>query len=202
MARDRWDGRAAFVIAAIGSAVGLGNLWRFPFVAYKGGGGAFFIPYFVALFTAGIPLLILEYGLGQLKQQAAPGSFKKVHPRFEFVGWWAVLVGTTISIYYAVVMAWCWIYTWSSLKVAWAGIEEDFFYKQVLNKSNAPLEIGGIQWPVFAGLVLTWVAVYLIICKGVKVVGKVVKLTVPLPIFLLAILLIRTATLDGGGAAR
>lgn len=69
--RERWFSRASFVTAAIGSAVGLGNVWRFPFVVYKNGGGAFLIPYFVALITAGIPLMILEYGLGQMMQCGA-----------------------------------------------------------------------------------------------------------------------------------
>ncbi|RLF57467.1 MAG: sodium-dependent transporter, partial [Thermoplasmata archaeon] len=57
---EKWQSRTAFLLAAIGSAVGLGNIWRFPYVCYRNGGGAFLIPYFVALFTVGIPLLIAE----------------------------------------------------------------------------------------------------------------------------------------------
>ncbi|MGL4357556.1 MAG: sodium-dependent transporter, partial [Cetobacterium sp.] len=56
--REQWSSKMGFIIAAIGSAVGLGNIWRFPYVVYSNGGGAFLIPYFVAIFTAGIPLLI------------------------------------------------------------------------------------------------------------------------------------------------
>ncbi|HHH83907.1 MAG TPA: sodium-dependent transporter, partial [Thermoplasmatales archaeon] len=70
--REHWDSRFAFVMAAIGSAVGLGNIWRFPYVCYQNGGGAFLIPYFVALFTVGIPLLVLEFGIGQWFGTAAP----------------------------------------------------------------------------------------------------------------------------------
>ncbi len=66
--RDRWASRPAFIMAAIGSAIGLGNLWRFPMVAYENGGGAFLIPYIVALITAGIPLVILAYAVGQYFQ--------------------------------------------------------------------------------------------------------------------------------------
>ena len=61
MARERWDSRLTFILAAIGSAVGLGNAWRFPGQAFQNGGGAFLIPYFVALITAGIPLLAVSY---------------------------------------------------------------------------------------------------------------------------------------------
>jgi len=76
--RERWINRPAFVFAAIGSAAGLGNAWRFPYIAYQNGGGAFLIPFFIALFTAGIPLLILEYGLGQKMQAGAPGALGRI----------------------------------------------------------------------------------------------------------------------------
>ena len=59
--REQWGSKLGFIIAAVGSAVGLGNIWRFPYIAYTNGGGAFLIPYFFAIFTAGIPLLILEF---------------------------------------------------------------------------------------------------------------------------------------------
>ena len=75
MQRERWDNRTAFILASIGSAVGLGNVWRFPYICYENGGGAFLIPYFVALFTAGIPILILEFSLGSKFCKGAPGSF-------------------------------------------------------------------------------------------------------------------------------
>lgn len=70
--RERWTSRTAFIMAAIGSAVGPGNLWRVPAKAFENGGGAFFIPYFVALVTAGIPLMIVEYAIGQKHQGGAP----------------------------------------------------------------------------------------------------------------------------------
>lgn len=62
--RENWTSRSGFIIAAVGSAVGLGNIWRFPYVAYENGGGAFLIPYLLALITAGLPLLFLDYAVG------------------------------------------------------------------------------------------------------------------------------------------
>ena len=117
--RERWTNRTAFIMAAIGSAVGLGNLWRFPAVAFKNGGGAFFIPYFVALISAGVPLMIVEYALGQKFQGGAPKALAAVTAKFRWVGWFALLVGSTITLYYVVVMAYAWHYAVASWTVAW-----------------------------------------------------------------------------------
>ena len=117
--RDRWTSRTAFIMAAVGSAVGLGNLWRFPYIAYSNGGGAFFIPYLVALFTAGVPLMIVEYAIGQRYQGGAPQALAAVTRKFRWVGWFALLVATTITIYYVVIMAWAWHYAAGSLTLEW-----------------------------------------------------------------------------------
>ena len=117
--RERWAGRLPFIMAAIGSAVGLGNVWRFPYVAVKNGGGAFLLPYFVALITAGIPLLIVEYALGQKFQKGAPGAMAAVSKKFRWVGWFALLVGSIISFYYVVVMAWALDYGVASWDLKW-----------------------------------------------------------------------------------
>ncbi|KAA0007489.1 MAG: hypothetical protein FE035_01700 [Thermoplasmata archaeon] len=97
-------------MAAVGSAVGLGNVWRFPFVCYKNGGGAFLIPYFVALFTAGIPLMILEFSVGHMLRGPPPECFKKIGKKLEWIGWWTTLIPFIVASYYVVVMAWCFSY--------------------------------------------------------------------------------------------
>lgn len=74
MQRDQWGGKLGFILAAIGSAIGLGNIWRYPYVAYENGGGASLVPYFIALLSAGIPVLIPEYSLGHKYRSAAPFS--------------------------------------------------------------------------------------------------------------------------------
>ena len=195
--RERWTSRTHFVMAAVGSAVGLGNIWRFPFVAYENGGGAFLIPYFVALLTAGIPLMMLEYGLGIKMQGAPPVAFSKVKKGFEWLGWWSTLAAFVIITYYAIVMAWCWNYIYHSFTVAWGDDAGAFFFSKVLQLSDGPGKLGGIPLGVFIGLLLTWIAVYLIIYKGVGRVGKVVMATVPLPLILIAILVVRGLTLPG-----
>lgn len=195
--RERWASRPAFIMAAIGSAVGLGNIWRFPYVAYENGGGAFLIPYFIALLTAGIPLMMLEYGLGVKMQGGPPLAFSKIKKGLEWVGWWSILAAFVIITYYAVVMAWCWQYLWHSFSLAWGEDAKAFFFNQVLQISSGPGEIGGIPPAAFIGLALTWIAVFLIIYKGVGRVGKVVMGTVPLPLILIALLVIRGITLPG-----
>ena len=195
--RDRWDSRAGFVLAAVGSAVGLGNVWRFPYICYENGGGAFLIPYFVALLTAGIPLLILEYALGHRMQAGAPKAFENVSQKTGFVGWWAVFAGFSIVIYYAIIMAWAFGYLIYSLNLAWGANAGDFFHNSCLGLSSGPGQLGCIRWPVLLGLIATWASILLIIHKGVKSVGKVVLVTVPLPILLLIIMVIRGVTLPG-----
>ncbi len=195
--RDRWASRQAFIMAAVGSAIGLGNLWRFPMVAYDNGGGAFLIPYVVALMTAGIPLMILEYSLGSLFQKSSPGSLHDANPRFEMIGWWALGIGATISFYYAVIMGWSWDYLACSFgTLPWCNGAQEFF-DGVLGLTSGPGEIGHVSWPALIGLAITWALIYWIIKKGVLRVGKVVMITVPLPALLLVLILIRGVTLPG-----
>lgn len=104
--RAQWGTRAGFILAAVGSAIGLGNIWRFPAVAYENGGGAFFIPYLFALLTAGIPLLIMEFTIGHKYRGSAPLSFFRMSRKTEWIGWWGVLVAFVISTYYAVIIGW------------------------------------------------------------------------------------------------
>jgi len=195
--RGRWDSRTVFILAAVGSAVGLGNVWRFPYICYTNGGGAFLIPYFVALITAGIPLLILEYALGHKMQAGAPKSFGNVSQKSAYVGWWAVFAGFAIVTYYAIIMAWCFGYLIHSLSVAWGSDAEGFFINTFLQRSSGPGVLGSIRLPVLAGLAATWICILLIIHKGVKSVGKVVLVTVPLPLLLLVVMVIRGVTLPG-----
>ncbi|MBW2965375.1 sodium-dependent transporter [Candidatus Woesearchaeota archaeon] len=197
MARDRWGSRTIFLFAAIGSAVGLGNVWRFPYLAHKFGGGAFLIPYLIALFVMGIPLLILEFALGQKIQKGAIGSLKAVHSRLGGIGLLGVLTAFLIVCYYAVVMAWSLIYLFASFGVRWAGDSKTYFFSNVLNISDSVGDVGGIKWTIFFALLAVWVMIYFCIWKGPKSVGKVIWLTVPLPVILLAILFVRAVTLPG-----
>jgi len=208
--RESWGTRGGFILAAVGSAVGLGNLWGFPYKLYSYGGGAFLIPYIVALFLVGIPLMILEFSLGHYTQRAAPDAFKEAHRRFEVVGWWGILMGFIVIVYYAVLLAYCFSFLWYSIvgmfnggHLPWAGVgiegvekANDFFFKDYLGHQEGPA-LGGIRLKIVYSLIITWVVMYLCIFRGVKLVGKIVWLTVPLPWLMLLILTVRGLTLEG-----
>ena len=117
--REVWNSKTAFVLAAIGSAIGLGNIWRFPYITFENGGGAFLVAYFVCLFIAGIPLLMLEFSIGHMTKQAAPGAFAKLQPKMQWFGWFAVGVGFVIVTYYAIIMSWSVNYTWEAATLGW-----------------------------------------------------------------------------------
>jgi NSS family neurotransmitter:Na+ symporter len=183
-------------MAAVGSAVGLGNVWRFPYVCYDNGGGAFLIPFFVAIFTAGIPLLILEFSIGHWARGTPPQAFRKKGKKWEWAGWITVLMPFLVAIYYVVVMAWCFSYMVYSLDLRW-GSQAEGFFTNFLGDTGNPLIIGGISVPILLGLLAVWICIFLILYKGVKRIGKIVALTVPIPTILLIILTIRGLTLPG-----
>ena len=197
MARERWDKRTAFVVAAIGSAIGLGNIWRFPYMAYSNGGGAFFIPYLIALVTTGTPLIALEYYLGIRCQKGPSKAFDFIRKKTNFIGWLALGTAAMITFYYTVVMSWACNYMFYSIGVDWAGDEKDFFFERVLHVSHDIANLGGIQWHLVFGNFLVWIAIFLIIFKGIRVVGKVVPWTVGLPWALLLLLIVRGISLKG-----
>jgi neurotransmitter:Na+ symporter, NSS family len=198
--REKWSSRQAFILAAIGSAIGLGNIWRFPFKCYENGGGAFLVAYLIAMLTAGVPLLILELSLGHRFKLAAPLTFAKVDRKYEWIGWWAVIVGFMITTYYAVVMAWGLNYSVFSFTQSWGSDPNSFFYNDYLSLTDGPLNIGKIQLPIFIALIISWILIVAAIWKGAKTVSKVVYLTVIIPWILLIVFVVRGVTLPGSGA--
>lgn len=199
MVRPRWSSRLIFVFAAVGSAVGLGNVWRFPYLAGKYGGGAFLIPYIVMLVLMGIPLLMMEFAIGQRMQLGASGSFGKIKHMLSSIGFGAVLCGFVVVSYYAVVMAWSLLYFKFSFSLAWGDQTAKFFTEDVIRLSSSPFQNGFIVSSILVALIIVWFLIYFSIWKGIKSVSKVVTLTMPLPIILLVVLVARVVTLPGAG---
>lgn len=195
--RGQWGTRAGFILAAVGSAIGLGNIWRFPYTVANNGGGAFLIPYLVALLTAGIPLMILEFGLGHKLRTAAPGVFGRINKKWEWIGWWQCAVAFCIAVYYVAIIAWAMSYFTYSFNLSWGESTKDFFFNY-LGITDGPFVIGGIQLKILIPLVLVWLINYLVLAGGVKGgIEKANKIFMPLLIVAILIITIRGITLPG-----
>ncbi|MCK4259941.1 MAG: sodium-dependent transporter [Halanaerobiales bacterium] len=190
--------RAGFILAAIGSAVGLGNIWRFSYVAYENGGGAFLVPYFIALLVVGIPLLILEFGFGLRQRGSAALSFARLDRKYEWVGWWAPIVSFVLMTYYAVIIGWTMNYLGYSLFQSWGSDTEGFFFSKHLGLSSGIWEIGSFKLHILLAVFLVWAINFIIIYKGVQNgVEKASKIFMPLLFVLVALITLRGITLPG-----
>lgn len=199
--RPQWRSRLGFILAAIGSAVGLGNIWRFSYLCYKNGGGAFLVPYLLALFMVGIPLMILELGLGHKTRGSAPMAFAKIDRRWEWLGWWSVIIVMFgIMLYYSTVIAWCLSYVFYSFTLAWGSDPNHFFFQEYLKVSGGPFEFGDLRTPVIFSLVGVWFTGWLIVFFGVdKGVERANKIFMPLLLVLILVLVFWSVNLEGAG---
>lgn len=200
--RSKWGTNFGFLLAAIGSAVGLGNIWRFPYVAYENGGGAFLIPYFVALLTAGIPILMLEFALGHHKEASAPKAFRHIDAKWEWLGWWAVLfVMFGIELYYIVIIGWCVNYMRFSLTMAW-GDDPNAFFNTFLAKGD-PSDIWGItglQWSIVLAVAIIWLINWGITYGGIqKGIERAVKIMMPILLLVTVAIVVWALFLEGAG---
>ncbi|MEQ6900345.1 sodium-dependent transporter [Nocardioides sp. YIM 152588] len=198
--RGSFASRRVFILAAIGSAVGLGNIWRFPYVAYENGGGAFVIPYLVALLTAGLPFLLMDYGIGHRYRGSAPLSFRRMHRGGEVLGWWQVGICAVIAVYYAVIIAWAVRYTFFSIDHTWGDDPAGFFFGDFLHVAESPsigLDfVAGVFWP----LLLVWIAVIAIMVAGVqRGIGAIAVIFIPVLVIAFVVLVVRALFLPGAG---
>ncbi|WP_148571964.1 sodium-dependent transporter [Nocardioides caldifontis] len=197
--RGAFSSRRVFVLAAIGSAVGLGNIWRFPYVAYENGGGAFVIPYLVALLTAGIPFLFLDYALGHRSRGSAPLAFARTRRATEGLGWWQVAICFMIAVYYAAVIAWALRYTFFSFDEAWGDDPEGFLFGDFLQAGDPGVD-ATIVPGVLVPLALVWIAVLVVMVLGVqKGIGATSVVFIPVLVIAFAALVVRSLFLPGAG---
>lgn len=212
--RDSWGDKTEYMLALIGYAVGIGNLWRFPYLCHRYGGGSFLIPYIIMLVLLGIPLFCLETSLGQLTKKGAPGAFAAMHSAFRGIGFAAMVLDLICSFYYNSIIMWILRYFFSSFTTGalpWSacpvGVEtccvhEDnstmyYWYYETLGASNNITTVGGIDWYLFGTLIVAWVVCFLCMSRGVESSGKVVYFTATFPYLLLVVLFFRGVTLPG-----
>ena len=196
--RENWTSRSGFIIAAVGSAVGLGNIWRFPYVAYENGGGAFLIPYLLALITAGLPLLFLDYATGHRSSGSPPKAYRALFKGGETLGWWQVCVCIIIGLYYASVLTWAGSYVYFSIGQAWGSDPESFFFNTYLQTSKATgfdfQFVSHLFWPIVGIWALTLIILFGGVKKGVELSNKIFM---PLLFVLFTILVVQSLRLPG-----
>lgn len=200
MNRGAFKGRSAFIFAAIGSAVGLGNIWRFPYVAYSNGGGAFIIPYVCALLLVGIPMLFLDYAIGHRYRASAPLSFRRLHRLTEPIGWWQMGICFIIGIYYAVILAWSVMYFVYSFTRTWGDDPGTFFIETFTQAVPAEQATVGMDFvpQILIPLFLVWAAVIIVLALGVqKGIAGSSKIFMPLLTVMFVLLVIIALTLPG-----
>uniref|UniRef100_A0A8C5E0L5 Transporter n=1 Tax=Gouania willdenowi TaxID=441366 RepID=A0A8C5E0L5_GOUWI len=204
--RGNWANKREYLLSMIGYAVGLGNIWRFPYLAYKNGGGAFLIPYFAMLLLNGIPLYFLESALGQFCSQG-PINLWRMVPLLQGVGIGTVMVSLVISIYYNTIIAYSLYYMFASMQsplpwsdcFSWAdsncntGQAGGYFFFLFCSLD----ETGSIVWHLALCLLLSSVIVTAALIRGIKSSGKVVYFTATFPYVVIIILLVRGVTLEG-----
>lgn len=200
MKREQWGSRAGFILAAVGSAIGLGNIWRFPYMAYENGGGAFFIPYLFAMLSAGIPFMIMEFGMGHKYRGAAPRVFASLNRKFEWLGWFQVMVAAVIAVYYVAVIGWAISYFNMSFTQSWGTDTNAFFFSEFLQLGgdNSPSKLGAIQWHIAIPMAIAWLITFAAIFTGVKGgIERASKIMMPLLFIMVLALIARMVMLPG-----
>lgn len=204
--RDNFSSRAQFVLCAMGGAVGLGNLLRFPSVVYNNYGLQFFIPYFFALFLIGIPILVLEICLGQAYRAGCVTAWNNNNHRAKGVGFATVFNGFSVGGYYVPILAYAMNYFRQSFQspLPWKGKDTvAFFLDEVVQTVSAVGEVGSIKsypsmemvketalWSLMIWF-LTWICMF----KGVGLTGRVIYITMALPLVMIFILAVRSLSL-------
>lgn len=196
--REAFGGRWIFILAAMGSAIGLGNIWRFPYIAYENGGGAFIIPYLVALLSAGIPLLFFDYAIGHRFKGSPPLAFRRLAKWTETIGWWKAMICVVIGLYYAAILGWAASYIFFSSTEAWGDDANAFFFEEYLQMSDTPsldfTIVPGVFWPMLA----IWVAVLIVLGLGVRRgIGIASAIGIPILVVMFLVLVGIALTLDG-----
>ena len=197
--RGMWSSRLTFILAAIGSAVGLGNAWRFPGLAAKHGGGTFLVVYLLAMLLMGIPLLMMEIAIARKFRRGAIESMRGIGRKWEFVGWAATSNAFVIVCYYSVVFAWVILMFVNSWQFAGMTGNNEAAAGLFTQLTQTTMAIEGYDIPgiVLVCLLIAWGLIFYCIRNGASSVGKVVKFTVFAPVALLLIMAIKGCTMPG-----
>ena len=196
--KSEWNSNLAFLMAMIGSAVGLGNIWRFPNVLYSNGGGSFMIPYIVSLFLLGISFVLVEYSVGFKFKKSIARILYSVNNKLEPVAWFILLVVFLITTYYVCVVGWDLIYIILSFTKAWGSDPNLFFANNVLHSTDSISGIFTIVPTVLASVFVIWFIAWFILKRELNEgIGFVSKILLPLLCLIIVGIVAFSLTLPG-----
>ncbi|KAB5515559.1 hypothetical protein PHYPO_G00249250 [Pangasianodon hypophthalmus] len=215
--RPQWDNKAQYMLTCVGFCVGLGNVWRFPYLCQSHGGGAFMIPFLLLLVLEGIPLLHLEFAIGQRLRKGSIGVWKSISPYLTGLGVASMLCSFMVGLYYNTIIAWVMWYFFNSFQdpLPWthcplnenrtavvsecsrSSSVDYYWYRETLNISTSIEDSGGLQWWMVLCLIAAWMVLWVCCIRGIETTGKAVYITSTLPYVVLTIFLIRGLTLKG-----
>ena len=198
MKKSEWNSNIAFMMAMIGSAVGLGNIWRFPNVLYSNGGGSFMIPYIVSLFLLGISFVLVEYAVGFKFKKSLARILYSVSTKLEPVAWFILLIVFLITTYYVCVVGWDLIYIFLSFTKAWGSNPDVFFTANVLQATDSISGIFKIVPAVLGSVFAIWFLAWFIIKRDLNDgIGKVSQILLPMLCIIVVIIVAFSLTLPG-----
>ncbi|XP_067291726.1 solute carrier family 6 member 16b [Pseudorasbora parva] len=215
--RDGWDSKVEYFLAQVGFSVGLGNVWRFPYLCHQNGGGAFILLYVVLMVLVGVPLFFLELAAGQSIRQGSIGVWRHISPKLVGIGYSSCVVCSFVALYYNVIISWSIFYLGNSFRytLPWENCPTEgnstvvvkecaassptsyFWYRKALDITDSIDETGEFNLIITGCLLLAWVIVCLAMYKGIKSTGKVMYFSSVFPYVVLLCFLIRGVTLDG-----
>lgn len=201
--RGQWNSSFTFILASVGSAVGLGNAWRFPGLAAKYGGGTFILVYLFMMFILGIPLLMMEISMGRKTQCGAIHAIGALNKKFQWIGWSATINAFVIVTYYAVVFGWVILMAAvSPLFSRLTGNPEEAgkLWMNTIQTTGTTDGFSKTSTPALIALIVAWLLIYVCIRNGASSVSKVVKFTVFAPVVCLLIMAVKGIFMPGGMA--
>ena len=196
--KQEWNSNLAFMMAMIGSAVGLGNIWRFPNVLYSNGGGSFMIPYIVSLFLLGISFVLVEYAVGFKFKRSIARILYSINEKLEPVAWFILLIVFLITTYYVCVVGWDFIYIILSVTKAWGANPDLYFANNVLHATDSMSGLFTIVPNVLVSVFLIWLFACLILRQDLNDgIGKVSQILLPLLCLIVVGIVAFSLTLPG-----
>ncbi|XP_005860915.1 PREDICTED: sodium-dependent neutral amino acid transporter B(0)AT2 [Myotis brandtii] len=217
--RRGWNNRLQYILAQIGFSVGLGNVWRFPYLCQKNGGGAYLLPFFILLMIVGIPLFFLELALGQRIRRGSIGVWNYISPKLGGIGFTSCVVSLFVAFYYNVIIGWSVFYFSQSFQfpLPWDNcplvknathtlVEPEcekssdttyYWYRKALDISSSISEGGGLNWKMTISLLVAWAMVCFAMIKGIQSSEKIVYFSSLSPYVILICFLVRSLFLEG-----